>query len=417
MITTNMLEGDIAGIAVFQEPYALIGVKVTDGKKRLYFMQQNSLHGTQQKQNGAEIESDTIYLRASVNFGTNKANFYYSYDNQKYTKFGGEMNMGYTLGVFVGNRFFLYNYATKQLGGSVDIDWFSTEPNYSEEGYFGPGVLHTFSEEDLAVSDLAMSKTDYCVTPGSSHQINISCTSLSGLQTNVASSCTYQFADPTIARMVGGNIVGIAEGETEVTAIYTDPLGNSREVTFAVKVSYFPLTTDAFNPSIIGSGTFTERTGGLKTEKDGFGGWLYTNGVDFSDYNYLVVKLLRASSSKPTFRIYDSNNNNSDFYTIDMKSPTTSVAIDLQNLVTPKGRVMSPSKIYKVGFSTNGSSVLYIKEVFLSMDGVTPALGIEELNIEKTEKPDRGVYNLQGQRINSLQKGINIVDGKKIMVR
>ena len=68
-----------------------------------------------------------------------------------------------------------------------------------------------------------------------------------------------------------------------------------------------------------------------------------------------------------------------------MKSPTTSVVIDLQNLVTPKGRVMSPSKIYKVGFSTNGSSVLYIKEVFLSMDGVTPALGIEELNIEKTE--------------------------------
>ena len=78
---------------------------------------------------------------------------------------------------------------------------------------------------------------------------------------------------------------------------------------------------------------------------------------------------------------------------------------------------MSPSKIYKVGFSTNGSSVLYVKEVFLSMDGVTPALGIEELNIEKTEKPDRGIFNLQGQRINSLQKGINIVDGKKIMVR
>ena len=64
MITTNMLEGDIAGIAVFQEPYALIGVKVTDGKKRLYFMQQNSLHGTQQKQNGAELK--TIFLTVKL---------------------------------------------------------------------------------------------------------------------------------------------------------------------------------------------------------------------------------------------------------------------------------------------------------------------------------------------------------------
>jgi hypothetical protein len=27
------------------------------------------------------------------------------------------------------------------------------------------------------------------------------------------------------------------------------------------------------------------------------------------------------------------------------------------------------------------------------------------------------IYNLQGQRINGLQKGLNIVDGKKIMVR
>ena len=414
MITTNMLEGDIAGIAVFQEPYAMIGVKVNNGKKQLYYMQQNKLHGTQQKQTGAELQSDTIYLRASVNFGTNKANFYYSYDNQKYTKFGGEMNMGYTLDVFVGNRFFLYNYATKQLGGSVDIDWFSTEPNFSEEGFFGPGVLHTFSEEDLTMNDLAIAVTNYSVTPGSSHEVNITCTSLTGLQTNVASSCSYQFTEPTVARMVGGNIVGQSEGETEVTATYTDPLGNSRSVTFTVKVSYFPLTADAFNPSIIGTGTFTERTGGLKTGKDGFGGWVYTNGADFSSYNYLVVTLLRASAAKPTFRLYDSNN--TDFYSIDMKTPTTTVAIDLKNLVTPKGRTINPSKIYKAGFSTNGSSAIYIKEVFLSMDGETPALSIED-NVKIETLKNENVYNLSGQRIRSLQKGLNIVDGKKVYVK
>ena len=413
MIVSNMLEGDIAGIAVFQEPYAMIGVKVTDGKKQLYYMQQSKLHGTQQKQLGAELQSDTIYLRASVNFGTNKANFYYSYDNKRYTKFGGEMNMGYTLDVFVGNRFFLYNYATKQLGGSVDIDWFSTEPNFSEEGYFGPGVLNTFSEADLTMDDLAISATSFTVLPGSSREVQITCTSQSGLQTNVSPSCSYEFSDPTVARMVGGNIIGQTEGSTEVTATYTDPMGNSRSVSFTVSVSYFPLTGGALNPSIVGSGSFVERSGGLKTTKDGFGGWEYTNPADFSDYNYLVVSLTRASAAKPTFRLYDSANINSDFYTIDMKNPTTTVVIDLHDLVTPKGRTLNPSKIYKAGFSTNGTSVIYIKEVFLSMDGVTPALGIGE-NVKIENVKSESIYDLSGRQIlngkssERLPKGIYI---------
>jgi hypothetical protein len=414
MITTNMLEGDVAGIAVFQEPYAQIGVKVVDGKKRIYYMQQSKLHGTQQKQTGTELQSDTIYLRASVNFGTNKANFYYSFDNQKYTKFGSEMNMGYTLDVFVGNRFFIYNYATKQLGGSVDIDWFSTEPNFSEEGYFGPGVLHTYSPEDLTVQDLAIAKQTYTVTPGSTKEVQITCTSQSGLVTNVSPSCSFEFTEPGIARMVGGNVVGQAEGTTEVTATYTDPLGNSRSVTFTVNVAYFPLSADVVNPSIIGTGTFTEKTGGLKTAKDGFGGWEYPNGVDLSAYNYLVVKLVRPSAARPSFRIYGSST--TDFYSIDMKTPITSVSIPLHELVTANGRTINPAKIYKAGITSNGGSIVYLQEVFLSMDGETPA-GIEELEDGRGKMHDGNIYNILGQRQQGLQRGINIINGKKVLVR
>lgn len=44
-------------------------------------------------------------------------------------------------------------------------------------------------------------------------------------------------------------------------------------------------------------------------------------------------------------------------------------------------------------------------------------VGIEEnVKIEKLKK-ERAIFNLQGQRINGLQKGLNIVDGKKIMVK
>ena len=43
--------------------------------------------------------------------------------------------------------------------------------------------------------------------------------------------------------------------------------------------------------------------------------------------------------------------------------------------------------------------------------------GIEEIvKIEKL-KTERAVFNLQGQRINGLQKGLNIQDGKKIYIK
>ena len=215
--------------------------------------------------------------------------------------------------------------------------------------------------------------------------------------------------------MVGGNIVGQAEGTTDVVATYTDPMGNSRSVTFTVTVAYFPLSADVVNPSIIGTGTFTEKTGGLKTAKDGFGGWEYTSGVDLSAYNYLVVNLVRPSAARPTFRIYGSSN--TDFYSIDMRTPITSVSIPLHELVTASGRTINPAKIYKAGISSNGGSIVYIKEVFLSMDGETPA-GIEGLQADnRLDSNDGAVYNILGQRQQGLRRGINIVGGKKVLVR
>lgn len=42
--------------------------------------------------------------------------------------------------------------------------------------------------------------------------------------------------------------------------------------------------------------------------------------------------------------------------------------------------------------------------------------GIEE-NVNNKEFKNEKIYNLQGQRINTLQKGINILDGKKVWVK
>ena len=415
--TEHMTEGDVAGLAVFQEPYQYIGVKVINGKRHIYSLYQSKLKGQQTQQVGPEVTADTIYLRAIVNFSTNKTNFYYSYDNKRYTKFGPEMNMGYTLGVFVGNRFFLFNYATKQLGGYVDIDWFSTEPMWEEEWFYGPGTLHTYSEADLTVEKMELEKTDYSLIPGGDAGLEIISTSQSGLVSNVASNAYYEYSNPGVAQVVGGSIRGVGVGETDVKATYTDPMGNSHSVTFHVAVGYFPLTADALNPSIYGSGTFTEKSGQLKTGQNGFGGWEYNGGVDMSKYNYIVIKFRIGSTSKPVFRIYDSTNYWSDCYQYDIKT-ATSVAIDLHNLVTPKNRTIDPSKIYKAGFSSDGSRPIYIKEIYLSMDGETPATGVDAIYRETdTADAPQSIYNLQGQRLSTLQPGINIVGGRKVLVK
>ena len=50
--------------------------------------------------------------------------------------------------------------------------------------------------------------------------------------------------------------------------------------------------------------------------------------------------------------------------------------------------------------------------------GMDISTGIEDVSVKREEKSVKsGFYNLQGQRINTLQKGLNIVDGKKIWVR
>lgn len=114
----SMKNGDLAGIAVFQNPYAFIGIKKIDGAQ--YVVMVN---------NGITIDSvavniSTIYLRASAYYGTSKASFAYSFDNRSFKKLGNDLAMQFSLSIFTGNKFCLFNYATITTGGFVDVDWF-----------------------------------------------------------------------------------------------------------------------------------------------------------------------------------------------------------------------------------------------------------------------------------------------------
>jgi beta-xylosidase len=56
-----------------------------------------------------------------------RANFYYSLDGVEWTRFGKSLTMRYTLDHFMGYRIALFNYATIQPGGYIDIDYFHSE--------------------------------------------------------------------------------------------------------------------------------------------------------------------------------------------------------------------------------------------------------------------------------------------------
>lgn len=133
-----MQDGDVAGLAVVQNPYSYIAVEMRDGKKyfvsrRYSFDSQKSTK--QEEKTGKELTSDIVYLRATSNFGTKANNFYYSYDASSFTKFGVSMTMAYTLDHFVGQRYYIFNYSTKAIGGHIDIDWFTTEQKIIPEDF------------------------------------------------------------------------------------------------------------------------------------------------------------------------------------------------------------------------------------------------------------------------------------------
>lgn len=66
-----------------------------------------------------------MYLRVDCDFRnqTDRALFYYSTDGTTWTRLGEPLQMVYTLAHFMGARFGLFNFATREACGFVDFDY------------------------------------------------------------------------------------------------------------------------------------------------------------------------------------------------------------------------------------------------------------------------------------------------------
>ena len=119
----EMKDGDIAGLALLNYPYAWIGV--SKNKEGMEVQQYDQRTG---KIQGKKIDVSRIWLRADCNFDTEKANFSFSTDGKVFQTLGDEMIMIYQLRTFQGIRFALFNYNVNGVeGGYVDYNYLNID--------------------------------------------------------------------------------------------------------------------------------------------------------------------------------------------------------------------------------------------------------------------------------------------------
>jgi beta-xylosidase len=118
--TSAMRDGDVAGLALFNRPYAWIGVERMAGKTRVAQLDEQT--GRVERH---ELDGTKIWLRADCDYLTERARFSWSLDGRKYTPMGEPVTLVFQLGTFQGIRYSLFAYNTTGAnGGTAAFDSF-----------------------------------------------------------------------------------------------------------------------------------------------------------------------------------------------------------------------------------------------------------------------------------------------------
>jgi beta-xylosidase len=136
MDVSKMCDGDVAGFCAFQNDAALLSV-VKEGNRKYIVATTDSvemeakdhkiLADHRHEVYRQPLKQDIVYLKISADFRLHKdvATLAYSLDGKHWTEVLRNFKLVFDYRrFFMGTRFGLYNYATKQLGGAVAVDWF-----------------------------------------------------------------------------------------------------------------------------------------------------------------------------------------------------------------------------------------------------------------------------------------------------
>ncbi|MFI0430973.1 glycoside hydrolase 43 family protein [Mariniflexile sp. HMF6888] len=129
---SNMKDGDVSGLCLLQKQYGFIAVKMENSVKKIIMV--SAATGSEKELKSIPLKQNQVYLKAECDFRNQKdtGRFYYSLDGKTWESIGEAIKLPYTLPHFMGYRFGLFNYATKQIGGFVDFDYFNISDKISE---------------------------------------------------------------------------------------------------------------------------------------------------------------------------------------------------------------------------------------------------------------------------------------------
>lgn len=128
---SGMKPGDRAGLCAFMSNYCSIGVEVDDAGQRFIVATSGNQRGSNEELR-VPLKGKKAWLRIKYVFtpqaddtcGPDKAFMSYSLDGKKWIDVDYQLQMRYTLDLFIGYKAALYNYPTKQVGGYADFDYF-----------------------------------------------------------------------------------------------------------------------------------------------------------------------------------------------------------------------------------------------------------------------------------------------------
>ncbi len=125
---SDMKQGDIAGLALLNHPYAWIGIaRAGNGYQVSMYSQIEP-----DKKTTVKINSPAVRFSVFTNFDTEEAQFYYSTDNNAtHHPLGEKFLMVFQLKTFQGVRYSLFHYnESGAAGGYADFDNYAVEERY-----------------------------------------------------------------------------------------------------------------------------------------------------------------------------------------------------------------------------------------------------------------------------------------------
>ncbi len=180
----SMKPGDVAGLALFNRPYAWIGVEQGSGIAAIAAFDEVTGEWTR-----VPITSARVWLRAECDFVSNKAAFQFSTDGKTFSPIGKPHTMAYGLTTFQGVRYSLFAYNTGSAeGGVADFDSIDVAENPRQPIPYGKrielnvhggaaklqfGETSTFTVVDRGLGRVALRAGDSCVSVDSHRAVSL----------------------------------------------------------------------------------------------------------------------------------------------------------------------------------------------------------------------------------------------------